>query len=731
MAVQEGTLPALDMTEKQQPSCNGTLCDDDVPQENQYFAVAVDHPPPLSSQLSPAELVAKARAPVKREFLRPVGVRVFASKADSAASARLASSGEVEADSIRTEAGGPKISSTKKSKRQQKRERLQARKSAENICAAVARTADANACPYGEECRFNHDLAAFLAQKPPDLPGECPFLIMKNFCPFGEACRFAGTHKKDTCMDVVCFKGGQSNEVNALRKDFQKLLWKNAVFFPKADAQLQLLGVLGKAKQKTPRLPLSGKAQLKMDAGTFDQSLSRGKEIDSAEQDESKVSAETRHLTKSFEGEIKASREEKREVEAPHSKKSKTDMEDNLPFLGPTIESKLGTSDILASSQRCTEMPSSGDDKECRLVGREKKIIDFRGKIYVAPLTTVGNLPFRRVCKQLGADITCGEMAVCTNLLQGQASEWALLRRHCVEDVFGVQICGAHPDTVARTAEIIDQECEVSFIDVNVGCPIDLIVNKGAGSCLLTKPGRLQQIIKAASASIEHPLTLKVRTGYFEGKNCIHTFIPDVHNWGAHAITIHGRTRQQRYSKLADWKYIYENSYLAPDCLQVIGNGDIFSYTDWNEHLNASKLSTIMLARGVLIKPWLLTEIKEQRHWDITANERLDILKDYIRFGLEHWGSDSKGVETTRHFLLEWLSYMHQYVPVGLLEILPQKLNWRPPLYYGRNELETLMGSDSAADWVHISEMLLGPPPTNFVFTPRHKSNAYDKAENG
>lgn len=58
------------------------------------------------------------------------------------------------------------------------------------------------------------------------------------------------------------------------------------------------------------------------------------------------------------------------------------------------------------------------------------------------------------------------------------------------------------------------------------------------------------------------------------------------------------------------------------------------------------------------------------------------------------------GVETTRHFLLEWLSYMHRYIPVGLLEITPQKLNWRPPLYYGRNDLESLMASDSAADWV-------------------------------
>ncbi|GJN38365.1 hypothetical protein PR202_gb27401 [Eleusine coracana subsp. coracana] len=141
------------------------------------------------------------------------------------------------------------------------------------------------------------------------------------------------------------------------------------------------------------------------------------------------------------------------------------------------------------------------------------------------------------------------------------------------------------------------------------------------------------------------------------------------------------------------------------------------------------------LAGGLVSKsqrqPWIFTEIKEQKHWDITSGERLNILKDFVHFGLEHWGSDSKGVETTRHFLLEWLSYTCRYIPVGLLDVIPQRLNWRPPSYYGRDDLETLMVSDSAADWIRISEMLLGKVPEGFTFAPKHKSNAYDRAENG
>uniref|UniRef100_A0A2K2AVN2 tRNA-dihydrouridine(47) synthase [NAD(P)(+)] n=1 Tax=Populus trichocarpa TaxID=3694 RepID=A0A2K2AVN2_POPTR len=173
-----------------------------------------------------------------------------------------------------------------------------------------------------------------------------------------------------------------------------------------------------------------------------------------------------------------------------------------------------------------------------------------------------------------------------------------------------------------------------------MGCPIDIVVSKGAGSSLLTKPMRMKSIIEAAS-------------GYFEGKNRVDSLIADIGNWEAGAVTIHGRSCQQHYSNLADWDYIYQCARKAPEYLQVFGNGDVFSRVDWNKHTLD------------------FTEIKEQRRWDISSGERLNILKDYVRSGLEHWGSDTKGVETTRHFLLEWLGYTCRYVPVGLLDVIP------------------------------------------------------------
>eukprot|EP01080_Neovahlkampfia_damariscottae_P004969 gene4969-8563_t len=365
------------------------------------------------------------------------------------------------------------------------------------------------------------------------------------------------------------------------------------------------------------------------------------------------------------------------------------------------------------------------DMEDTKYRPKEIKKIDWKGKTVLAPLTTVGNLPFRRICKDFGVDVTVGEMAVTYNILKGKRSELSLLRRHKSEDIFGIQVAGSSPSEMIKLAEFVNNELKVDFVDINCGCPIDAMCSKGMGSGLMERQAKLQNICRGMKQVLNVPLTVKMRTGMATTKPFAHQLFPALEKCGVDALTLHGRSKKQRYTKLSDWDYIEQCAKTVN--IPVIGNGDILSFEDFDNHLKNSSVDGMMIGRGALIKPWIFKEIKERKHYDISSSERLDILKDFVNYGIEHWGSDEYGLQITRKFTLEWISFLYRYIPVGLLEVLPQKINERPPPFFGRNDLETLMASPRVEDWIKITELLpLGKTPDNFTFIPKHKSNSYD-----
>jgi len=388
---------------------------------------------------------------------------------------------------------------------------------------------------------------------------------------------------------------------------------------------------------------------------------------------------------------------------------------------------------------------------------------------------------------EFGAQITYSEMAISLPLLQGTNNEWSLMKAHASEispprapksivqgydnskDLkFGAQIESNQIVSAVKAAQAINALLpHVRVIDLNCGCPIEDIYQKGGGSGLLDAPSKLEKMIRGMNVvSGDIPITAKIRMGTKDSKPTATKTIERLAFGGEQsrdrlgapgcaAITLHGRSRQQRYTKEANWTYIAECAVLVksynqkkddltdtirePDArtlantldgrMYFIGNGDCYSHVSYQYNIENSSVDSIMLARGALVKPWIFEEIEKGQYLDKSATERLSYVEKFARYGLEAWGSDEMGVGLARRFLLEWLSFAHRYVPIGILEHLPPSLQDRPPAYRGRNELETLLASDNYLDWIKISEMFLGPAHKDFTFVPKHKSNSYEHAE--
>lgn len=381
----------------------------------------------------------------------------------------------------------------------------------------------------------------------------------------------------------------------------------------------------------------------------------------------------------------------------------------------------------------------------------------------LAPLTTQGNLPFRRLCVELGAQVTYSEMALGIPLIQGSKTDWTLMKAHESEMTppkfnpgavpvfddydnsrdlkFGAQISGSSHWVVTKAADALNRFCpRLRLIDLNCGCPIDMVFKSGGGSALLEASGKMERMIRGMNAlSGEIPITAKIRTGVKNNRPTAQQVIGKLAfgsqehrerlgSPGCAALTLHGRSREQRYTKTADWGYIGECAALIktynaqknaladtvaePDestlpnakdgRMYFLGNGDCFSHIDYFEHIDKARVDSVMIGRGALIKPWIFEEIEKGQYLDKSASERLTYIEKFVRYGLDAWGSDELGIGFTRRFLLEYLSFAHRYVPIGLLEHLPPRLNDRPPAYQGRDEMETLMISDNYRDWIKI-----------------------------
>ncbi|SCV04731.1 LANO_0G12002g1_1 [Lachancea nothofagi CBS 11611] len=605
---------------------------------------------------------------------------------------------EPVSDRMATGNSGGKKNKQKKRGQNKSRNIIQIKEQYQLCSKLVLGSENGQTCSFGEQCRYVHDINEYLQHKKPEIKIEqfqiCPVFETLGHCPMGFKCRFLASHYDPEAKSLQRKPEEEikklydvNHEVNCITPDKKLDLIKKRFSFEKSDYILEIIDAI----QQEYRDGLN--------------ELNQREKASKTGEDET---------TEAGEEKPKAPQVLQREQELREKRQRQKDL--YLEF------------------------------KDTRYFSQEKKPLDLNNKKIVSPLTTVGNLPYRRLMRKLGADVTYSEMALAVPLIQGTNSEWALPKAHISEiPGFGVQIACAKAWQAAKAAEALTSHVQdLSEINLNSGCPIDLLYRQGSGSALLDNPARMIRCLNSMSyVSGDVPVTVKIRTGTKDGHPMAEGLVRRlVNETDVAAITLHGRTRQQRYTRSADWDYVKKVSATLREAeseveekqkdkresklrIQFVGNGDVNNFEDWYKYMEDKNMDSVMVARGALVKPWIFEEIEAQQHLDKSSQERLEILKDYARFAMDHWGTDEYGISQSRRFFCEFMSFFHRYVPLGICERFPVLLNERPPNWKGRDDLETLMGSTDANDWIKLSEMFFGKMDENFVFLPKHKSNSY------
>ena len=312
----------------------------------------------------------------------------------------------------------------------------------------------------------------------------------------------------------------------------------------------------------------------------------------------------------------------------------------------------------------------------------------LQNQMILAPLTRGGNLPFRRLCADFGMNVSMSEMVYAKFLLQGDRIEHARLRRlpnnnnrnnedatNAPKQIYGVQI--ATNDVEEGVAAMrLAAAAGADFVDLNCGCPIHEATRRGLGSALLRSPDKLAQLVKGmvdavsdndSSSSI--PLTVKVRLGQNANSVNVGEVVTKLREAGAAAVSIHGRTAIQGYSKAADWEFISdivkENTQhynQQQQRMSIVGNGDIFTHYEAQRRIDDTGVDAVMVGRGALIKPWIFREFQNQKSWEPTLEERVAIYRRLTGYCKDHFGDDKMGRKKTWNFLPWHFDFFARYI---------------------------------------------------------------------
>ena len=285
-------------------------------------------------------------------------------------------------------------------------------------------------------------------------------------------------------------------------------------------------------------------------------------------------------------------------------------------------------------------------------IGPNITLPDF--PLLLAPMEDVSDPPFRRLCKQHGADMMYSEFISSEGLIRDAIKSRQKLDIFDYERPVGIQIFGGDEDAMAMSAEIVST-VNPDLIDINFGCPVKKVVCKGAGAGVLKDIDLMIRLTKAVIRSTHLPVTVKTRLGWDDNSINIDEVAERLQDIGVAALSIHARTRAQMYKGHSDWSHVARVKNNPRITMPIFGNGDIDSPEKALKFKNEYGVDGIMIGRAASGYPWIFDEIK---HFFATGThlpqptiaDRIEAARNHLQWAMD-WKGEKLGIlETRRHY---------------------------------------------------------------------------------
>lgn len=270
----------------------------------------------------------------------------------------------------------------------------------------------------------------------------------------------------------------------------------------------------------------------------------------------------------------------------------------------------------------------------------------------LAPMANITTLPFRSICKEMGADIVFTPMLASNAIVYNPLETLKIAEFLPEEQPVIVQFFGYDGDIIAQAANIVNDRIHPAGIDINMGCPAPKITGNECGSGLLRDYDKALEIARHVRANFKGQLSVKIRLGWRD--NDVKQFVKHLEEIGIDAISIHGRTAKMGYSGKADWDAIYDIARSVN--IPVIGNGDITTAEEAWDRVGATpctrpSLAGVMIGRGALGNPWIFQQIRHPELVSGSTDELKRVILDQTLRTIAYLGSEGQAIrEMRKHY---------------------------------------------------------------------------------